>query len=147
VGQLMKLDPRNRRDPIVWSIAVTERGDDGTGGLFSTPAIDGAYLYASTNAGSLFAVRRDDGRIVWRTTLAEPTWSSPVVVDGVLIQGDCEGVLHGFDVSRPPAGGRVPGELWSVQLEGCIEATPAVWKGRIYVGTREGGIYAIGDRA
>jgi outer membrane protein assembly factor BamB len=70
-----------------------------------------------------------------------------VVVDGVLIQGDCEGVLHGFDVSRAPSGGRVPAELWSVQLEGCVEATPAVWEGRIYVGTREGGIYAIGDRA
>src|SRR5918992_857872 len=147
VGQLMKLDPRNPDDPIVWSIAVTERGDDGNGGLFSTPAIDGAYLYAATNAGSLFAVRRDDGRIVWRTTLAEPTWSSPVVVDGVLIQGDCEGVLHGFNVSRPQAIGRVPEEMWTVQLEGCVEATPAVWEDRIYVGTREGGIYAIGDRA
>jgi outer membrane protein assembly factor BamB len=92
-------------------------------------------------------VRRHDGRILWRTTLAEPTWSSPVVVDGVLIQADCEGVLHGFDVSRPQASGRIPEEVWSVQLEGCVEATPAVWDGRIYVGTREGGVYAIGDRA
>ena len=35
-------------------------------------------------------------------------------------------------------------ELWSVDLGGCIESTPAVWNGRIFVGTRAGGIYAIG---
>ena len=27
---------------------------------------------------------------------------------------------------------------------GCIEATPAVWRGRVYVGTRGGALYAIG---
>jgi PQQ-like domain len=32
-----------------------------------------------------------------------------------------------------------------VQLDGCIESTPAVWKGRIYVGARGGKFYAIGD--
>ena len=30
------------------------------------------------------------------------------------------------------------------ELGGCIEATPAVWKGRIYVGTRAGLEYALG---
>jgi len=28
---------------------------------------------------------------------------------------------------------------------GCIESTPAVWKGRIYVGTRGGYMYALSD--
>ena len=31
-------------------------------------------------------------------------------------------------------------------LPGCVESTPAVWKGRIYVGNRDGFFYAIGDR-
>ena len=35
-------------------------------------------------------------------------------------------------------------ELWRVELGGCIESTPAVWKGQIFVGTRAGGFYAIG---
>ena len=33
-----------------------------------------------------------------------------------------------------------------VALGGCIEATPSVWKGRIYVGTRAGAMYAIGNK-
>ena len=32
-----------------------------------------------------------------------------------------------------------------MKLGGCIESTPAVWKGRIYVGARGGRFYAIGD--
>jgi hypothetical protein len=30
-------------------------------------------------------------------------------------------------------------------LEGCIESTPTVWNGRMYVGARGGKFYAIGD--
>jgi outer membrane protein assembly factor BamB len=65
-----------------------------------------------------------------------------VVVDDVLLQGDCSGVLHAYDVSDPKAD---PPELWTVQLEGCIESTPAVFDGRIFVGARGGAFYAIGD--
>ena len=77
----------------------------------------------------------------WTKVLPGPVWQSPVIVDGVLIQGDCHGVLHGYDLSDTTVD---PPELWTVRLPGCIESTPAVWKGKIYVGTREGHVYAIG---
>ncbi|MDD9369002.1 MAG: PQQ-binding-like beta-propeller repeat protein, partial [Acidimicrobiales bacterium] len=70
------------------------------------------------------------------------TWQSAVVVDGVLIQGDCEGGLHAYDLSDTTV---APPELWSVDLDGCIESTPALWHGRLFVGTRGGQFYAIGD--
>ena len=54
----------------------------------------------------------------------------------MLLVGDClAGDFHAFDVSNPHV---IPPELWSVHLGGCIEATPAVWKGKIYIGTRAG---------
>jgi len=37
-----------------------------------------------------------------------------------------------------------PPLLWQVELGGCIESTPAVWDGRIYVGTRAGRFFALG---
>ena len=77
----------------------------------------------------------------WRKQLSGPTWQSPVVVDDVLLQGDCDGVLHAYDVSDTTV---EPAELWAVTLGGCIESTPAVWKGRIYLGSRNGKLYAIG---
>ncbi|MBD0283100.1 MAG: PQQ-binding-like beta-propeller repeat protein [Thermoleophilaceae bacterium] len=143
VGQLMKLDPRRPKRPLVWSVPLRETGDDGSAGSWSTPALHGENVYVATNAGGVLAVDRDTGRVRWRIRLPGPTWSSPVVVDDVLLQGDCDGVLHAYDVSEPA---RRPRELWDVELGGCIEATPAVWKGMIFVGTRAGAMYAIGDR-
>jgi outer membrane protein assembly factor BamB len=138
----MKLDPTRRRRPLVWSVPVTERGWRGKGGIWSTPALDGGMVYVATNAGGLLGVDRRTGRVLWRVPLPGPTWGSPVVVDGVLLEGDCGGVLHAFDVRRPR---RAPRELWRISLGGCIESTPAVWRGRIYIGTRGGAMYAIGD--
>jgi outer membrane protein assembly factor BamB len=142
VGQLIKLDPRRRRRPLVWSVPIRET-DGESGGSWSTPALDREMVYVATNAGGLLGVDRRSGKVRWRIGLPGPTWSSPVVVDDVLLQGDCDGVLHAYDVSDAP---RRPRELWRVALGGCIEATPAVLKGQIFVGTRAGAMYAIGDR-
>ena len=68
--------------------------------------------------------------------------ASPVIVDGVWLQGDCGGTMHAYDVRNTTVD---PPELWSVHLGGCIEATPAVWNGRIYVGTRGGYEFALAD--
>jgi outer membrane protein assembly factor BamB len=144
VGQLLKLDPSDRKDPIVWDIPIPGQGG-GDGGIWATPAIFGDALFAPTNTGRILAVDRDNGRIRWEMELPPPTWSSPAVVDGVLIVGDCAGVLHAYDVAPDPLDGP-PRELWSVELGGCIESTPAVWRGQIYVGTRGGAMFAIGDR-
>jgi len=142
VGQLMKLNPRRRGKPLVWSVPVRDPGFGGAGGIWSTPALDRGMVYVAINAGGLLAVDRRTGKVRWRIPLPGPTWSSPVVVDNVLIEGDCSGILHAYDVSRA---GRRPPELWSMALGGCIEATPSVWRGMIFVGTRGGGMYGIGE--
>jgi outer membrane protein assembly factor BamB len=142
VGQLVKLDPRRPGRPVVWSVPLRRIGRAGKAGSWSTPAIDRSTVYVATNAGGVVAVDRRSGRIRWTVPLPGPTWGSPVVVDGVLLEGDCLGALHAFDVRRER---RRPRQLWSIRLGGCIESTPAVWRGRIYIGTRGGALYAIGD--
>jgi hypothetical protein len=141
VGQLMKLDPSKPKNPLVWSIPVPALG--ATGGLWATPAIWGDALFATTDTGRVLAVNRASGRVAWEFELPGPLWSSPVVVDDTLIVGDCDGVLHAYDVSHPLRSR--PRELWTITLPGCIESTPAVWKGMVFVGTRTGKMYGIGD--
>jgi len=142
VGQLMKLDPRNPTDPLVWSIPATEIGFEGAGGSWSTPALYGDYVYFTTAAGRVLEVERTTGRIVWQLQIGAPAIASPVVVDGTLLQGDCSGHLYAWDVSDPT----VPPLLrWNLDLGDCIESTPAVWQGWLYVGTREGFLYGIAD--
>jgi outer membrane protein assembly factor BamB len=83
------------------------------------------------------------GRILWQKSVPGPTWGSAVPIDGQILVGDCAGVLHNFDISNPR---KKPKELWQVKLSGCIESTPAVWDGMIWVGSRGGAIYGIGDQ-
>jgi outer membrane protein assembly factor BamB len=143
VGQLMKLDPTDPDDPLVWSMPIPGSSVGAIGGIWATPALHKGALFATTNSGRLLAVNRDTGTIAWELPLTAPAWSSPVVVDDKLIVADCGGTMYAYDVRRPLKG--PPRELWQVELGACIESTPAVWKGMIYVGTRGGSVYGIGD--
>ena len=139
VGQILKLDPASPDDPVVWSIPLQRAGTDG---VWATAGLYRDLVIVPTNLGDVLGIDRRTGAIRWTVQLAAPTWGSPVIVDGVWLQGDCGGTLHAFDVSDT----RVePTELWSMSLGSCIESTPAVWKGTIYVGTRGGHMYAISD--
>ncbi|MEM7338824.1 MAG: PQQ-binding-like beta-propeller repeat protein [Actinomycetota bacterium] len=137
LGQIIKLDPSNPDDPLVWS----REANEGLGsGIWATPALWGELLIVATDGGQVLGLDRATGEEQWVLELEGPLWSSPVVVDDVLIQADCGGRLNAFDLvdGRPRA-------RWSVDLGGCIESTPAVWNGWIYVGSRNGTFYALSD--
>ena len=78
---------RGARRPLVWSVPIRETGEAGAGGSWSTPALDRDMVYVATNAGGLLGVDRGSGKVRWRIPLPGPTWSSPVVVDDVLLAG------------------------------------------------------------
>jgi outer membrane protein assembly factor BamB len=82
--------------------------------------------------------------VLWERQIASPTIASPVVVDGTLLQGDCSGHLYAWDVSDLNAH---PALRWNLDLGDCIESTPAVWQGWLFVGTREGFLYGVADSA
>jgi len=139
VGQLTKLDPSNTANPIVWAFKETTTVE---AGIYGTPAVVGDVVIVTTDGGRVLAVDRATGVLRWEMRLPGPLWASPVVVDDVLLVGDCSGFFHAFDVSNLAV---APPEIWSIELGSCIEATPAVWDGRIYIGTRGGHLYVLGD--
>ncbi len=139
LGQVLKLDPSNPDDPLVWGAdARTGIGS----GVWATPAIWNDVVIVPTDDGRVLGLDRADGTERWVLSLPGPLWASPVIVDDVLVQGDCDGWIHAFDLRADAA----PVERWSLELGGCIESTPAVWDGRIYVGSRDGTFYAVTDR-
>lgn len=143
VGQLVKLDPE-RDDPLVWSVEVPSVGGV-TGGIWATPALAGDTLYAATNTGDLLAVDIENGSVVWSDDVGVHAWSSPVVVDDtLLIAIDCEvdSGFRAYDISDRHR----PEPLWESRVTGgCIESTPAVWNGTLFVGSRDGFFYALGE--
>jgi hypothetical protein len=139
VGQLTKVDPSNAANPVVWAFSDTTNVGSG---IYGTPAIHGDMVIVATDGGRLIGLNRGTGLLQWELRLPGPLWASPVIVDDVLLLGDCNGFFHAFDVANPAV---APPELWSLELGSCIEATPAVWDGRIYIGTRGGHLYILGD--
>jgi outer membrane protein assembly factor BamB len=137
LGQLIKLDPA-ADDPYVWGVAAP--GDNDVGGLWATPALGDGVLYAVTNPGKLLAVDTETGDVLWEDEIAPHSWSSPVVVGKELLVATCGGELRSYDVTDP----RRPRPNWTMQLsESCIESTPAVWNGMIFIGVRDGKFYAV----
>ncbi|MGI9603523.1 MAG: PQQ-binding-like beta-propeller repeat protein [Acidimicrobiales bacterium] len=139
VGQIIKLDPTQPDDPLVWKRDERPYIDSG---VWATPALYEDIVIVPTDEGVVLGLDRQSGEERWSMKLQGPTWQSPVIVDDTLIMGDCNGVLHGYDASDTST---TPVELWSVNLGGCIESTPAVWDGGIYVGTRGGQFHALAD--
>ncbi|MEX2487382.1 MAG: PQQ-binding-like beta-propeller repeat protein [Nitriliruptoraceae bacterium] len=144
VGQLVRLDVDSPADPIQWSVHVPPRRADEDGGIWATPALHGGLLYVATNPGELLVVDAATGEVVFTDELGWHAWSSPVVVerDGhaqLLVATCTDPQLRGYDLTDP----RAPQELWRLPLAGCIESTPAVWDGRIWVGSRDGFFYGI----
>lgn len=138
VGQLVKLDPYTSGDPIVWSHDL--RADAGNSGIWATSALADGFLYVPTHTGELLAVDTESGEITWRDRVGWHTWSSPIVVDGTLIQATCEGQIRAYDLADPGQ----PALLWSVQASGsCLEATPILWEGTIFIGSRDGYFRAL----
>lgn len=138
VGQLVKLDP-SLEDPLVWSVFDTGRLG---GGIWATPALYEDLIIVGTDGGRLMGVDRFTGEERWMIPFSNKLWPSPVVVDGILVQADCNGRVTAFDVSDTS---REPDQLWTIDLGSCIESTPAVWDGKIIVGTRGGQVYMLSD--
>ena len=139
VGQLIKLDPFTTSDPLVWAVSVPAIGP-GDGGIWATPAIALGHVYVTTHPGELLTVDAMTGEVTDRHDVGFHSWSSPVVVDGDLLVATCETAeLRRYSLADPAH----PQLDWAVtSAEGCLESTPAVWNGTIYVGSRDGYVRA-----
>lgn len=155
LGQLIHLDPSRPDDPVRWRLdipgVVTRApvddpdGELPDGGVWATPAVYGGFAYVPTHSGRLLVVALADGAVVADERLGGPVWSSPAIVeepDGPawLVQATCgTPSVRGYTLEDPAA----PELQWTVPMPGCVEATPVVWRGSIYVGTRDGRLHAL----
>jgi outer membrane protein assembly factor BamB len=125
-GNLYAVD----RGVIRWRAATS-------GGIMSSPATDGRFVYVGSNDGSLYAFDIRTGATVWSTYLG-PTWidSSPAYANGVVYVGAGDSVVALDALSG--------GVLWSYATSGIIDlSSPAVTDGTVYIGSTDGYLYAF----
>jgi outer membrane protein assembly factor BamB len=121
-----------------------------TGDLYtSSPLYAEGAVYFGSGDGKVYAVDAGSGKVRWRFATQGRVRSSPAIADGRLYIGSADGTLYALD----PASGR---EIWRFDTEGhalesgkfgfdrrTIQSSPAVADGRVFVGSRDGFLYAV----
>jgi len=115
----------------------------------SSPTWADGTLYFGSGDGHVYAVEPRSGKLRWRFATGGRVRSSPAVADGRVYVGSADGTLYALDA----ASGR---ERWRFETEGhvlesgefgfdrrTIQASPAVADGLVFVGSRDGFLYAV----
>ena len=139
VGQLLKIDPSKKGDnAIIWSKHIRNKKPDG---IWSTPAFTKKLLVATTNSGKVYGLNPANGNKLWELSYGDQQlWSSPIIIKDRLLLATCDGRLDAYSLDPRSA----PTLLWSLKVSnGCFEATPAIYDGKIFIGSRDGRLYGI----
>ena len=125
-GKVMRVDVKAAK--IVWTNKQSESE------VYTTPAVNDAWVIAASNDGKVYAIDRADGKGKWDfDTKGSPT--SPVIAgDKVVVAADGELFLLRL------ADGAT---LWSLKISDEITA-PAVAGDMILVGSEDGSVVALG---
>jgi len=94
-------------------------------------------LYLATGSG-LYALRADNGQVIWRYDTEMPVGNSPTVENGVVYFGGHDRKLHAVDALSGA-------HLWSYdEAKSGYDTNPLVVDGKVFLGNRDGWMYAIG---
>ena len=139
---------------IIWQVPYEVYSIEGvSGGVHSSPLLgkegtdlEGLVVYSiartpSPYEGLLVALDTETGEEVWRYKMAAYPWTSPVAVyeeDGTayIVVCDSSGFMYLINATTGQ-------KIYSMTLGYLIEASPAIYKNTIVIGTRGQKIWAI----
>jgi hypothetical protein len=154
---------------VIGSVAVNDEygGADRYPPLAAFNAIDGNLYLVSQDTLAPGAVRgpnlEPDLRtpvMVWKTWV-NSSISTPIIVDDSIVDAAYDDTVHLYHIDYVPASAGAAGALrsrdghwWTVKVHqtatftagSSFESTPVLWDGRIYIGSRDGWFYCLGDK-
>jgi outer membrane protein assembly factor BamB len=106
------------------------------GGVMSHLRLEGNILYVSCMDGSLVALDKRDGDVLWTAKTKDYCHSSPTIVGDRVLVGSADGSLYAFDRRNGKP-------LWSFPTQGPVYASAAVAKDVVAIGSGDGKIYGL----
>jgi outer membrane protein assembly factor BamB len=113
----------------------------GPGGSFAErPLVHGDIVYVGCMDQNVYALRAQNGEVVWRFRARAGVFgSSPVISGGKIFVGSFDYNLYALDART--------GELaWKFPTRGEIMCNPLVHEGRVYVGSKDMVFYCVEER-
>jgi outer membrane protein assembly factor BamB len=110
--------------------------------------VDGMVIFGAGDGG-IYAIDASTGRRRWRASTGGRVRSSPAVADGRVYVGSADGRVYAFDLATGTLKWRYDTE--GVKLDSrnfgydrrTVQSSPAVSGGTVFVGARDGFLYAI----
>lgn len=127
----------------------------GVSAIPDQPSVVGNLLFVGTDGGTVAAIDRHTGQVVWKVRLANQVMSTPLVHAGTILLGVGNKI---FATPAPPGYKRLRGTgwsgivalsettgrvLWSVRTTGEVMPTLAYWDGNAYAATGGGHLWAV----
>jgi len=103
--------------------------------IYSSPAVWNGIVFIGSTNSTLYALDASTGALVWSVLLGGAVNSTPVVADRVLYVGSADGSLYALDA----VAGAI---LWTGPTGGEV-SSPAVWDGKVFVGSSAGLLHAF----
>ncbi|MFN4336763.1 MAG: PQQ-binding-like beta-propeller repeat protein [Candidatus Nitrosocaldus sp.] len=119
---------------IAWSRRVSEYP------ILSSPAYSNSRIFFGSSDTYVYAFDAREGSVLWRVKTGDRVWSSPAVAEGnsTLLACSLDSKIYTIDADT----GMV---LWVFPTMDAIDASPCICDGRIFIGSRDGILYAFDD--
>jgi len=112
---------------------------DNSGAVVSVPALSATCIYILSDDRHLYAIRRADGKILWKyLQKGDSGESSPLVCRDKIISCTRNGIVSILDAHDGSL-------LWEYDTGEPITASPAAIKGRFYILTNKGSLFCFGS--
>jgi eukaryotic-like serine/threonine-protein kinase len=102
-----------------------------------TPSVIGDVAYSGSASGTVYAFDVGDGSPLWEAQIGGRAWGVAVTDEVVYVSSDADETVYALDAATGE-------QLWRFDVDDGIENTLAVDRGRVYVNTLAGSVYAIG---
>lgn len=113
---------------VLWEtpLPVPDYDEDSYGGGL---VFQQGQLFASTGFGRMFALRAQDGTILWQTRTAGPSRGAPAASERILVHMAIDNTLEAFD---PQSGQRIWSHTALFETTGIADSShPAISKGKL----------------
>jgi hypothetical protein len=106
------------------------------------PIVADGMVFVGTYSGSLYALDRRTGEILWQFRAPGPILHSPAYHKGVVYVGSIGRTVHALDAKSGK-------ERWTftTEIRGGFCASPAVTDAAVFIGGRDGAFYALDPKS
>ena len=128
------------QENVQWKFKTNDR-------VYSSPIIDGNFIYFGSGDHNLYAVNKNTGKEVWRFNTKGAVHSSPFIRKNLVYFASADGFLYavnkksGKEVWKFKSNGEKMYGLWDYYLSSPIEEN-----GSVYWGSGDGHVYAVDSK-